>query len=198
MTENSERCLKRAEPLMRDKKIIAFMMLVFAVGVPCHGQDDGPPKAERSLQCTSAENPRYFCEVHQVSFEAVEVPIAYGLPGGFILSVGYAEHSCRHKLAASKSFPHAAPRSISGGCMVMEEKSRPYCACAQCTAAERSWLEAYKDRTDVTPYQPWVVPGEGISVETNLYLHIQERRAFEEYELADCLQRTWEFHFDRK
>lgn len=180
-------------------RIFAALLVAFtglAVPAPCQESPDDAKRQRYIEQCSAAKDPRKFCEIHQRSFEVVEVPIGYGRPVGPIPTTGTLEYECRHLVEKERLFPHSTPRSVSGGCIVIDdEKTTIRCGCVECTEAERQWEKDYIRRSDVTPYRPHWLPGPDYELETELFLRIQELRAFGEEKVAECLQRAWDRSF---
>lgn len=80
------------------------------------------------------------CPLHGQTFRPVLVPIAYGLPMPEPLDEARAKTAKEISEARNKLFPHAALRSVEGGCMVDELRDSQWtCACPACTEAEKSW-----------------------------------------------------------
>ena len=190
------------------KELTAVLVLL---GVVMAGEVVGQERESREEKlrriCSAEQSPRFFCKVHEVSFEPVEVPVQYGLPFTEVVHGGYfgfqdmvrSERECRFAIASKSEFPNAAPRHRSGGCVVFEDspKTDLTCACRLCTDAHRQWKwkcsycnsssnGAGREEDNQPP------------VETALFLRIQQLRAFEETEVADCLQRVWDREFEEE
>jgi hypothetical protein len=183
-------------------RILASLFIGLSFTVPAlqsQEQEVASGRDGRATVCTNEKNPRYHCDVHGISFEAIRVPISYGFPAGEVPSLGVHEFHCRYRVAREEEFPNPAPREVNGGCIVGEKEFAVRCACPECTAVEADWREAYRRRQDVPHYVPMGPPAaEGSDPDTELYLRIQELLAFGETEVARCLEERWEFYYNRR
>lgn len=75
---------------------------------------------------------REICEVHHRRMSRREVPIEYGLSGGFDEAIPSLEEQ-------RAAFPHAL-EFRSGGCIVGAQKTAQVFVCEECKRAHRVWL----------------------------------------------------------
>ena len=180
---------------MKNLMIAILMFLGPATAVVGECQERESREARFRRTCTAEQSPRFFCEVHKISFEPVEVPPGSGGAFGEPESMASWERDCRYAGAREKEFPNAAPRSTPGGCLVIgEEKPGLSCACPICTAAEREWKWMCSGCPPGTD-RSWWEPYDPEHTDTDLLLRIQQLRVFDEPEVADCLQRVWDRKF---
>ncbi len=181
--------------MKRSLAMIAMICCSLFTAVPGQGQEPQDEESRSQRYCRAEKAPRFFCEVHEVSFEVIEVPIQFGLPIDEPVSMAGRERDCRYRFARERDFPNAAPQSTSGGCTIIEEEKSGFsCACRLCTSSERKWewkcsyCLLASNRRLWEPYDP-------DQTGVDLFLRIQQLRTFDETEVADCLNQVWEQHF---